>query len=348
MPGKNTGTHDDKFYTPLDTANQLIKLVNAHKSLTDFKRIIEPSAGNGAILKPLQSMLDSISWDGELLAYDLIPEDTSIKQMNWLERKNANGDDDLSFPYYTRMDKKALWDDGARTLVIGNPPFGRNGSLALKFINEATAFNPSMIAFILPKSFMKASMQSKINNMYAITECIEVKNDKYILPNGGTRKVPTCILIIEHQTVSRTTTSNANNASSNVNTTTNATATTGGASNVSTDGISTNRMSIKQLSGLMPFTFCTGSEIDNADWMIVRAGGSAGVLKPMSDMTPANRKYNYFIKMRPGDNTDMPVLMKRAFDSLDSVRSMTSGPRSISKIELMQAVLTAMNSLADE
>lgn len=340
MPGKNTGTHDDKFYTPIDTANQLIKLVNAQQPLTDFKRIIEPSAGNGAILKPLQSMLDSISWDGELLAYDLIPEDTSIKQMNWLERKNADGDDDLSFPYYTKMDKKALWDDGIRTLVIGNPPFGRNGSLALKFINEATAFNPSMIAFILPKSFMKASMQSKINDMYAITECIEVENDKYILPNGGTRKVPTCILILTHQTISRAIT--ANNAGIN-NTTSSTNATAIDASNVSTDGISTNRMSIKQLSGLMPFTFCTGSEIDNADWMIVRAGGSAGVLKPMSDMTPANRKYNYFIKMRPGDNTDMPSLMKRAFDSLDSVRSMTSGPRSISKIELMQAVLTAMN-----
>ena len=341
MPGKNTGTHDDKFYTPIDTANQLIKLVNAHQSLTGFKRIIEPSAGNGAILKPLQTALDSISWDGELLAYDLIPEYTSIKQMNWLERKNANGDDDLSFPYYTKMDKKALWDDGARTLVIGNPPFGRNGSLALKFINEATAFNPSMIAFILPKSFMKASMQSKINNMYAINECIEVENDKYILPNGGTRKVPTCILVLTHQTVSRAIT--ANNAGIN-NTTSSTNTNITGASTVSTS-TNTNRMSIKQLAGLMPFTFCTGSEIDNADWMIVRAGGSAGVLKPMSDMTPANRKYNYFIRMRPGDTTDMPSLIKRAFDSLDSVRSMTSGPRSISKIELMQAVLTAMNNI---
>ena len=44
--------------------------------------------------------------------------------------------------------------------IIGNPPFGRQSSLALKFIKKSTTFC-NTISFILPKSFKKDSLKKK-------------------------------------------------------------------------------------------------------------------------------------------------------------------------------------------
>ena len=45
--------------------------------------------------------------------------------------------------------------------VIGNPPFGRQSSLAIKFIKKSCSFSDT-ISFILPKSFKKDSMKKSI------------------------------------------------------------------------------------------------------------------------------------------------------------------------------------------
>jgi hypothetical protein len=45
--------------------------------------------------------------------------------------------------------------------IIGNPPFGRQSSLAIKFIKKSCEFAES-ISFILPKSFKKNSLKNKI------------------------------------------------------------------------------------------------------------------------------------------------------------------------------------------
>ena len=45
--------------------------------------------------------------------------------------------------------------------VIGNPPFGRQSSLAIKFIRHSAKFC-NTISFILPKSFKKDSMRNKV------------------------------------------------------------------------------------------------------------------------------------------------------------------------------------------
>ena len=42
--------------------------------------------------------------------------------------------------------------------IIGNPPFGRQSSLAIKFIKKSAEFCDS-ISFILPKSFKKDSLK---------------------------------------------------------------------------------------------------------------------------------------------------------------------------------------------
>ena len=47
-------------------------------------------------------------------------------------------------------------------LVVGNPPFGRVSSLAIKFFNYASNWS-NVIAFILPRTFRRVSVQNKLN-----------------------------------------------------------------------------------------------------------------------------------------------------------------------------------------
>lgn len=122
----------DKFYTKPDVANKLIGMLN----FRDYDVIIEPSAGGGSFSNILQD-----KYGDKVFAYDLEPESTKIIKQDWFT-----------------LDKGVF--NGKSVIVIGNPPFGNNGSLALKFIKESSFADT--IAFILPKGFKKVSMKNKI------------------------------------------------------------------------------------------------------------------------------------------------------------------------------------------
>lgn len=47
------------------------------------------------------------------------------------------------------------------TIVIGNPPFGKNASLAIRFLNHASGF-ADWVAFIVPRTFEKDSTKRKL------------------------------------------------------------------------------------------------------------------------------------------------------------------------------------------
>ena len=122
---------NDKFYTNPDIA---LACFNTFKKYITHKNcvIIEPAAGNGAFLSPLA--------DYNYKAYDILPENEGIILQDFLTLDLAQFQTPLYF--------------------IGNPPFGRQSSLAKKFIKHITAcVNTAVIGFILPKSFKKESMQ---------------------------------------------------------------------------------------------------------------------------------------------------------------------------------------------
>ena len=78
--------------------------------------------------------------------------------------------------------------------LVGNPPFGRNASLALKFVNHAAKFRFDAVCFILPRTFQKEVMKNKVDSSY---HCIE---DKVLPPNSFTHDgkpydVPCCFQI---------------------------------------------------------------------------------------------------------------------------------------------------------
>ena len=160
--GKGNKHKLDKFYTKDEVANRLLGLLD----LTDYDAIIEPSAGGGAFSRQLGGY--------NLYSYDLEPESEGIEEMDWFA---------LDTQYFNNKYKNVL--------VVGNPPFGTSGNLALDFIRQVA----DTIAFILPKSFMKDTLMNRVPMNYWLKEEVvgerglELEDDIFTL-NGEDYGVP--------------------------------------------------------------------------------------------------------------------------------------------------------------
>jgi len=125
----------DKYYTQPSVATKCIRQIKQYINIEHNDLIIEPSAGNGSFICELQSL------SSNCLFYDLEPEHPSIIQKDYL-----------------LLDTTSIFNTYPKIHVVGNPPFGRQSSMAIKFIKKSSLFCNS-ISFILPKSFKKDSMQ---------------------------------------------------------------------------------------------------------------------------------------------------------------------------------------------
>jgi hypothetical protein len=124
----------DKFYTVPIVVTECINKIKQYIDIHKDDLCIEPSAGNGSFIDGIKSLTNLYVF------YDLEPENDEIIKQDYLHYKhnyNVTGD---------------------KIHVIGNPPFGRQSSLAIKFIKKSSEFCDS-ISFILPKSFKKDSLK---------------------------------------------------------------------------------------------------------------------------------------------------------------------------------------------
>lgn len=150
---RRSGISNEKFYTRPDVAKELIDLVRAMSWFATKTRVIEPSAGAGA-------------FSGQIVgceAYDIEP-----------------GSPDVVCADFLSLD---LSTDPERTLVIGNPPFGRQCSLALRFIRRACAL-ADHVAFILPLSFMKESVQARVPHTHHLSLSHRLPVGSFETPDG--------------------------------------------------------------------------------------------------------------------------------------------------------------------
>jgi predicted RNA methylase len=153
----------DKFYTTQDTVENCIELFKKHIKYKSNDLIIEPSAGNGAFIEQIKSL------GTKTIFYDISPEHNEIIKQDFLKEGIP---EEQPFP-----------EGGTgRVHVIGNPPFGRQSSLAIKFIKKSSKFADS-ISFILPKSFKKQSLQKKIPLNFHLL--IEKETNKFIIEKDG-------------------------------------------------------------------------------------------------------------------------------------------------------------------
>jgi len=123
----------DQFYTKECVAKKYIDILFSKISPDNFDIILEPSAGSGSFF----SLLPEDKREG----IDLDPKHKDIKKQDFLE--------------YIPGDNK-------KYMVVGNPPFGRVSSLAIKFFNKSAEFS-DIIAFIIPRTFKRTSVQNKLN-----------------------------------------------------------------------------------------------------------------------------------------------------------------------------------------
>jgi predicted RNA methylase len=177
----------DKYYTKSTIAELCLTLVKTNIQIHEEDDvIIEPSAGNGSFINGIKSITKKCRF------YDLEPEHEEIVKQDYL--------------LYDFGDTEEGYDDGFRNgfrkiHVIGNPPFGRQSSLAIKFIKRSCEFCNS-VSFILPKSFKKDSLKKSFPlNFHLISE-IDLP-DKSFLVNNEEYTVETVFQIWEKRIYNR-------------------------------------------------------------------------------------------------------------------------------------------------
>jgi len=116
--------------------------------------------------------------------YDIEPENAEIVKQDFL-----------------LLDYNQFKNKYPKIHVIGNPPFGRQASLAIKFIKNCCDF-ATTISFILPKSFKKSSMQKHFTNNYHLIHEIDLIDNSFLVNNIDT-DVPCVFQIWEYKVQQR-------------------------------------------------------------------------------------------------------------------------------------------------
>ena len=138
----------DKFYTLPMYSKIFIDKVSELYDILKWDLIVEPSAGDGSFLNQIPS--------DNKIGIDILPANSNIIKQNF-------------FTYFPPENKKNI-------LVIGNPPFGKVSTLAIQFFNHAAKW-ANVIAFIIPRTFRKISVQNKLNEMFHLIYDHEIPNN---------------------------------------------------------------------------------------------------------------------------------------------------------------------------
>ena len=168
----------DKYYTKGVIVEMCLTLIKQYVKPNPSDLIIEPSAGNGSFIKAIKSLTDNFKF------YDLEPDNDEIIKQDYL-----------------LYDYDTVKQTYSKIHVIGNPPFGRQSSLAIKFIKKSCEFC-NTVSFILPKSFKKDTLKRAFPLNYHLVTQIDLP-DKSFLVNCVEHNVPCIFQIWEKKTTNR-------------------------------------------------------------------------------------------------------------------------------------------------
>lgn len=163
--GKFRTNTKDQYYTKESIAKQCVEQIISHIPNASEFQWIEPSAGQGVFLKCLEPSIDKLGIDIDPKAPNLVKGD---------------------FLVWSPTTQK-------RRIIFGNPPFGRQGSSAKQFIQHAAKY-ADVIAFILPRSFVKPSMSKAVPLVFHCLFSEELPKDSFEV-NGKSYDVP-CVFQI--------------------------------------------------------------------------------------------------------------------------------------------------------
>jgi hypothetical protein len=138
----------DQFYTNEAVALKYYNILKQKVEINSYDICLKPSAGQGAFYKLMPTQMRE--------GVDLDPKYPGVEQMNF-------------FDYKPKPNKNCI--------VIGNPPFGRKCSMAKKFFNYAATFADT-IAFIIPRTFKRNSVQNALNMNFELIFSEDTKHKK--------------------------------------------------------------------------------------------------------------------------------------------------------------------------
>ena len=168
----------DKYYTKKSVVELCINYIKEKLLINENDLVIEPSAGDGSFIEAIKTISHNYEF------YDLEPDNDDIVKQNYLD--------------YDTSDIQEKYDN---IHIIGNPPFGRQSSLAIKFIKKSCDFCNS-VSFILPKSFKKESLKKTVPiNFHLIFE-IDLPINSFLV-KGVEHDVPCIFQIWEKRNYNR-------------------------------------------------------------------------------------------------------------------------------------------------
>ena len=137
----------DKFYTVSAISKKCIETLGTIHAWNTWDLVVEPSAGNGSFLFQIPT--------SKKIGLDIEPEHSDIIKKDF-------------FDYIPPKLPKIL--------VVGNPPFGKVSSLAVKFFNHSAEWC-SAIAFIVPKTFRRISIQNRLHPKFHLVHDDDIPSD---------------------------------------------------------------------------------------------------------------------------------------------------------------------------
>ena len=297
--GKYRTNTKDQFYTSPRVAKKCIQILisRLHNGelyspvlpLSSYLWV-EPSAGNGAFLNSIPDTYDKIGID--------------------VEPGQGGGANILKQDFLTWVPPE---QNQKPVIIFGNPPFGRQSSLAKAFIAHSCKFPAtSTIAFILPRSFVKPSMSSAFGLHFHCIHSSEVERNAFVLGGGGagdgdaSYDVPCVFQIWQKRSVSR---------------------------------IVPEKITEKGFQYV--------KETDPRDIVIRRVGVYAGRCfhGDINNATEYNKQTHYFIKL-----DEQFVAVQHVKEIVDKVNAHvfptnTTGPRSLSKPEINLVLNEILNAV---
>jgi hypothetical protein len=140
----------DQFYTRSAVARDCVARVLAVIGDQNGTVFIEPAAGAGSFLDALPQ---------PRIGLDIAPARVDIERADFLH----------------------WWPpiSASRFVVVSNFPFGKNASLAVKFINHAAQF-AEIVASILPRTFEKATTQRRVSARLELVDETSLSADSFV------------------------------------------------------------------------------------------------------------------------------------------------------------------------
>ncbi|MEZ7995866.1 MAG: putative RNA methylase [Aquiluna sp.] len=136
----------EQYYTPKDLADELVKLTLKAIPRATERTFLEPAGGTGSFIEAL-----NMAGITAVTSVDKYPMHPGVIKADFLEWETKDTD----------------------LLTISNPPFGRNNALSVPFFNRAAKFS-SHIAFLVPRSWRKWSVQNRLDTRFHLVLDVDV------------------------------------------------------------------------------------------------------------------------------------------------------------------------------